>query len=195
MPKPASHAENIRIIAGKHRSRQIQTPPGVQTRPTASRTRESLFDLLITRYLPQGFHDLVVADFYAGSGALGIEALSRGAQHVDFFEKSGRAIGVLRQNLESVGVTNQATVHQQCLHNASPQFSKPPHVVFCDPPYALDATEMLQRISREVRDHAILCYEHAQSARPVLKSPWRLRTRRTWGAATVSIFEKVPSAS
>lgn len=194
MPKSSNSTENIRIIAGKFRSRQIQTPPGDQTRPTASRTRESLFDLLITRYLPQGFHDLVVADFYAGSGALGIEALSRGAQHVDFFEKHGRAINVLTQNLESLGVTTGIKIHQQCLQQNRPHFSAPPHLLFCDPPYVQDATDMLQNIAGEVRDHAILCYEHAQSARPVLKSPWRLRTRRTWGAATVSIFEKVPSA-
>lgn len=192
MSKLPPRTESIRIIAGKFRSRQIQAPPGDQTRPTAIRTRESLFDLLITSYLPHGFHDLHVADLFAGSGALGIEALSRGAQHVEFFERDQRALMCLHHNLDSLTLTPSATVHRHNLESEAMQFNNPPHIVFCDPPYALHATSMLQRIATEVRDHAILCYEHAQSARPVLKSPWRLRTRRSWGAATVSIFEKMP---
>src|SRR5699024_66415 len=127
-----------------------------------------LFDLLITRYLPQGFERLVVADLFAGSGALGIEALSRGAEHVEFFEKNAQTLRILRHNLESVGVAKNATVHVTDLAAHSPHFVSAPHLIFCDPPYAHDASAMLQKLAVQVRDHAILCYEHAQTARPVL---------------------------
>lgn len=151
--------------------------------------RKAIFDLLISNYLRAGLADLDVADLFAGSGALGFEALSRGANSLQSVEKSDRAIRCIHENARILGVQDRVHVRTMDLRIQVPSFVPAPHLIFCDPPYALDASQLLQNISAQVREGAILCYEHSKDARPVLSAPWRLRTRRTWGAATVSIFE------
>lgn len=89
----------MRIIAGRYRSRVLQAPPGLGTRPTSDRLRETLFNVLAPRVEGARFLDL-----YAGSGAVGLEALSRGAAHVTFVERAAAAVNVLRGNLEELGV-------------------------------------------------------------------------------------------
>ena len=88
----------MRIIAGSLRSRTLTAPPGVATRPTSDRLRETLFNVLAPRMEGAAFLDL-----YAGSGAVGIEALSRGAARVEFVERAPAALKVLRGNLERLG--------------------------------------------------------------------------------------------
>src|SRR5579862_9289846 len=90
----------MRVIAGSLRSRTLQAPAGLATRPTSDRLRETLFNVLAPRI--EGAHFL---DLYAGSGAVGIEALSRGAARVVFVEKAQQAIKVLRINLDHLGLT------------------------------------------------------------------------------------------
>ena len=91
----------MRIIAGKWRGRPIDGPPGLATRPTADRVREALFSMLASRL--GTFEDLRVADLFAGSGALGLEALSRGASHATFVEKDSAAAAVIRRNAAKLG--------------------------------------------------------------------------------------------
>ena len=91
----------MRIIAGKWRGRPIVAPTGIATRPTADRTREALFSMLASRI--GSFEGLKVADLFAGTGALGLEALSRGAAHCTFVEQDRAAIGALRANVEKLG--------------------------------------------------------------------------------------------
>src|SRR3954463_12245615 len=93
----------MRIIAGHWRGRAIDAPPGQATRPTADRVRETLFSMLASRL--GDLEDLRVADLFAGSGALGIEALSRGGEHATFVEQSHGAIGILNFNLAALGIT------------------------------------------------------------------------------------------
>src|SRR3954451_25486946 len=88
----------MRIIAGLWRGRPIEAPPGSATRPTADRVRETLFSMLASRL--GGFDDLRVADLFAGSGALGLEALSRGAAQATFVENDPKAAAALRRNAE-----------------------------------------------------------------------------------------------
>ena len=89
----------MRIIAGKWRGRTLDAPPGMDTRPTADRVRETLFNMLASRL--GSFEQLRVADLFAGSGALGFEALSRGAAHASFVERDPKAIAAIRHNAAS----------------------------------------------------------------------------------------------
>ncbi len=95
----------MRVIGGEFRSRRLKALPGLDTRPTPDRLRETLFDILAARVVGALF-----LDAYAGSGAVGIEALSRGAREAIFVEKSHRAIDVIRQNLKSLGIEERAQV-------------------------------------------------------------------------------------
>src|SRR5918912_2580068 len=88
----------MRVIAGLYRGRRLRVPPGVRTRPTADRVREALFSIV------GDVEDARVADLFAGSGALGIEALSRGAEHATFVERDHAAVGILKFNLATLGI-------------------------------------------------------------------------------------------
>jgi 16S rRNA (guanine966-N2)-methyltransferase len=118
----------MRVIAGTFRSRRLESIPGDATRPTPDRVREALFNILQTRIGGASF-----VDAYAGTGAVGIEALSRGAAHAWFLERDRRALDAIRKNLASLGVERQATVLagkvlvtlERC----------PGGIVFLDPPY------------------------------------------------------------
>jgi 16S rRNA (guanine966-N2)-methyltransferase len=102
----------MRIIAGTLRSRPLRAPSGADTRPTSDRLRETLFNVLAPRIEGSAFLDL-----YAGSGAVGIEALSRGARRVEFVEQSRTAIEVLRDNLAQFGIGTQARIHPGSVAN------------------------------------------------------------------------------
>lgn len=120
----------MRIIAGKWRGRTIEAPPGQSTRPTADRVRETLFSMLASRL--GTFEDLRVADLFAGSGALGFEALSRGAGIAIFVESDARAAAIVRRNADKLGAAAQVLA---CSALALPR-SEPFHLIFADPPYA-----------------------------------------------------------
>jgi 16S rRNA (guanine966-N2)-methyltransferase len=119
----------MRIIAGKWRGRTLIAPPGEATRPTADRTREALFSMLTSRL--GSFEELRVADMFAGTGALGLEALSRGAAHCTFVERDREAIAALKSNIDRLGATG-ADVRAQAAEGFA---GGPFDVVFLDPPY------------------------------------------------------------
>jgi 16S rRNA (guanine966-N2)-methyltransferase len=121
----------MRIIAGAYRSRVLEAPAGLATRPTSDRLRETLFNVLAPRIAGAAFLDL-----YAGSGAVGLEALSRGAQSVTFVERSPAAIKVLRSNLVRLGLSDRfsvgaASVNAFLRGKRAETFD----IVFLDPPY------------------------------------------------------------
>lgn len=121
----------MRIIAGEWRGRKLLAPPGKSTRPTADRTRETLFSMLASRL--GDFEGLRVADLYAGSGALGLEAQSRGAAHVTFVEVERSAIKAIEANLEALGAGSNASIRP--MSAAALPASDPFDLVFADPPY------------------------------------------------------------
>ena len=121
----------IRVIAGEFRSRRLQSIPGDATRPTPDRLRETLFDILAPR-----IEGATMLDAYAGTGAVGIEALSRGARHVFFLEKNRAALETIRQNLASLKLEARATVVTGPVLLTLPRFPAP--IVFLDPPYDLE---------------------------------------------------------
>jgi 16S rRNA (guanine966-N2)-methyltransferase len=128
----------MRIIAGKFRSRTLEAPAGLATRPTSDRLRETLFNVLAPRIEGAAFLDL-----YAGSGAVGMEALSRGAASVEFVERAPAALGVLRANLAKLGIAEGVRVHTGGVGGWLRRFGtgtsagrKPAFdLVFLDPPY------------------------------------------------------------
>lgn len=122
----------MRIIAGRFRGRPLQAPPGQATRPTADRVRETLFSMLGSRL--GSFEDLRVADLFAGSGALGLEALSRGAQHATFVENDPKARASITANVLKLGIGEQTRVIGGSAI-ALPR-SEPFDLIFADPPYA-----------------------------------------------------------
>lgn len=118
----------MRIIAGEFRSRRLKSLPGAATRPTPDRLRETLFDILQTRIRGATF-----LDAYAGTGAVGIEALSRGASHAWFLEKNRAALEIIRENIAALGIDRRATV---VTGPAALTISRhPADIVFLDPPY------------------------------------------------------------
>ena len=108
----------MRIIAGAWRGRPIEAPPGDATRPTSDRAREGLFSMLASRL--GSFEGLQVADLFAGTGALGLEALSRGAAHCTFVEKDRAALDALKRNIAKLGAGDRADVRAQAVEHARP---------------------------------------------------------------------------
>ena len=130
----------MRVIAGRFGGRRLQAPPGSATRPTSDRVREALFSILEAGGPVAG---ATVLDLYAGSGALGIEALSRGAGRAVFVERDPRAAGVLRANLAALGVAEaEADLRRRDVLAALRDAREPGEtydLVLCDPPYRLAA--------------------------------------------------------
>jgi 16S rRNA (guanine966-N2)-methyltransferase len=122
----------MRIIAGALRGRKLQAPEGMATRPTADRVRETLFSMLTSRL--GSFEDLRVADLFAGSGALGLEALSRGAAFACFVEQDRRAVDAIRANVATLAVADRSQVLARSALALPP--AEPFDLVFADPPYA-----------------------------------------------------------
>lgn len=122
----------MRIIAGQFRGRPLQAPPGPATRPTADRVREALFSMLTSRL--GSFEDLRVADLYAGSGALGFEALSRGAAEATFVETDPTAQTAIKANASKLGVGDKVRVLGGSALALSR--SEPFDLILADPPYA-----------------------------------------------------------
>lgn len=118
----------MRVIAGEFRSRRIKTLPGLETRPTPDRLRESLFNILAPRISGVTFMDV-----YAGTGAVGIEALSRGAAEVIFIEKNRAAVEIIRDNLHALGVEGRSEVYTGKALWVIERLSA--DIVFLDPPY------------------------------------------------------------
>jgi 16S rRNA (guanine966-N2)-methyltransferase len=133
----------MRIIAGKWRGRTIEAPPGQVTRPTADRVRETLFSMLASRL--GSLEELRVADLFAGSGALGLEALSRGATSATFVENDAKAAAAIRRNAEKLG----ATIDVLGGSALSLPRSEPFDLIFADPPYAQGAgTSVIEAVER-----------------------------------------------
>ena len=121
----------MRIIAGEWRGRKLVAPAGLQTRPTADRTRETLFSMLASRL--GGFAELRVVDLYAGSGALGLEALSRGAAHATFVEIERAAIKAIETNIAMLNAASRTALRP--MSAARLPSGNPFDLVFGDPPY------------------------------------------------------------
>jgi 16S rRNA (guanine966-N2)-methyltransferase len=158
----------VRVIAGKYRSRKLQAPPGMSTRPTSDRLRETLFNVVAPRT-----PDSVWLDLYAGSGAIGIEALSRGAGHVYFVEAEKKAISTIRKNFESLGISDGYEIlHGEVVQSiqALEERGVECDICFLDPPYAMrGAYEQTLRAlagTRLMKDDSVVIVEHEKHFDP-----------------------------
>jgi 16S rRNA (guanine966-N2)-methyltransferase len=159
----------MRVIAGKFRSRTLKSLEGLETRPTYDRLKETLFNVMASAGMVE---DCCWADLFAGTGSVGIEALSRGAASVHFAESSGRAAQVLRQNLIALGLEPD-TVFECDAAEALRQWERAGtnfDVCFLDPPYRLHGTygEILRTIARTtvLRENGIVVAEHEKRFDP-----------------------------
>jgi 16S rRNA (guanine966-N2)-methyltransferase len=162
----------MRVIAGKFRSRKLMTLPGMELRPTSDRLRETLFDVL-TAGNPAALEGTVWIDLYAGTGAVGIEALSRGASMVYLAESSPEAAELIRKNLQSLGVKSGFQVVRQDAVRALQAWDKTgirAGFVFLDPPYRMEAAygEALTTLSNSafLLPETIVIVEHQKKFDP-----------------------------
>src|SRR5690242_14186522 len=154
----------MRVIAGIYRGRNLKSPPSMQVRPTSDRLRETLFNVLAPRITDVRFLDLC-----AGSGAVGIEALSRGASHVTFVDRSRKMCGLIESNLDLCRIPEDQTKvvnadSNDFLHQALVRNLQPWNIVFFDPPYKDDYLKVLSFIGsnadRLLTADALVIAEH-----------------------------------
>lgn len=169
----------LRIIAGELGGRRIEAPRGRRTRPTPERVREAWFSAL-----GEAVRDARVVDLFAGSGALGIEALSRGAGHAHFVESDRRALEVLRRNLAGLGLEGRSTVVVGDAERFVGSQRMPFDIALADPPYDSTAGRRLVTALRKGAYASELWLEHAPSDELATGAFW---TRR-YGDTQVSAF-------
>ena len=175
----------MRIIAGDWRGRPLRAPSGQGTRPTADRTRETLFSMLLSRI--GSFEGLRVADLYAGSGALGLEALSRGAAYATFVETDPGALAAIRANLAAFDATGRANVLASSATKlaAGQRFD----VVFADPPYAPGSGSAVVEAVRNagwLAAGGMLAVE-TEAAEAVDAGAWTIEAKRRVGRARLTL--------
>ena len=147
----------LRIIAGEARGRRLSTPEGMDVRPTTSRVREAVFNSLHSQGCLEGAD---VLDLFAGTGALGLEAVSRGAASATFVESARPALAALRANIDAAGFNDRCRVVPGDVMEELPRLGGDFDVALCDPPYGFDDwTELLSRLPVDVvmaeSDHAV----------------------------------------
>jgi 16S rRNA (guanine966-N2)-methyltransferase len=132
----------MRIVAGRFRGASIEAPKGLATRPTSDRVRQALFNVLEHGAPRFDFEGARVLDLFAGSGALGLEALSRGARYAVFIEESPGARAAIRQNVEALGLTGVSKIWRRDATRLGEAGTLAPfQLIFCDPPYGKELGE------------------------------------------------------
>lgn len=178
----------MRIVAGKFRGKQLSSPSDESIRPTADRVRESMFNILASRIGPV-FDGLRVLDLFAGTGALGLEALSRGAAHVTFVDTGAEARGLIRDHIEAFGAGGiTKLLRRDATGLGMPGTFGQFDLVFLDPPYGQGLGEKaLAEIARNgwLAPGATVVFEESVDAEIALPAGYTLDDRREYGAAAV----------
>ena len=175
----------MRIIAGTHRGHTIHAPPGLGTRPTSDRVRESIFNIV------GPLDGAEVLDLYAGSGAMGLEALSRGAARVTFVERGGDAVRTIERNLDKLRL--KATVVRQDAVTALAREAgtgRKYDLVLLDPPYDMYADlqpQLARYLPAVLAEDGLVVVETDARVEPEL--PLTLRTSRKYGSVRVTVYE------
>ena len=178
----------MRIIAGTLKGRRIDTPDWPGLRPTSDRLRETLFNVLAPRIDGATF-----LDAYAGTGAVGIEALSRGAGHVTFVEQDRRAAQLIEQNLARCGVKDRYAIIRAGFAGAAPRLAGPFQILFLDPPYgAEELKDALEAAAPLVKSGALLIVEHARRDAAPEHVGGLVRARELMQGDSALAFYRVP---
>ena len=173
----------MRIIAGTHRGSRISAPKGLDTRPTGDRVREAAFNLI------GPVEGATVLDLFAGSGAMGLEALSRGAEKVTFVESERLACRTISENLEKLRLTGARVVCQDAVWTLR-QETRTYELVLVDAPYEAWADlepKLAEHLPRVLAPHGLLVVETGARTEPTLPLP--RRTSRRYGSARLTLFE------
>lgn len=184
------YSGRMRIVGGQFKGRTLAAPAGRDTRPTADRARESLFNVLVHAAWSPGLEDRRVLDLFAGSGALGFEALSRGSAFALFVETDAAARGAIRDNVEALGLFGITRIHRRDALDLGVKpagLGDPFDLVFLDPPYHRGLGEAaLARLGEGgwITNDALLVFECAADETPTL-AHYETLDERTYGAAKV----------
>jgi 16S rRNA (guanine966-N2)-methyltransferase len=174
----------VRIIAGERKGATIYAPKGLDTRPTSDRVREAAFNLI------GPVDGASVLDLYAGSGAMGLEALSRGAESAVFVESDREASRTIRRNLEKLRLTG-AEVSSADVHRFLAAERRRFDLILVDPPYDVVesvAVRLARYLPAVLAEHGLVVLESSSRNEPLLP-PLAVRTSRRYGAARVTLFE------
>lgn len=180
----------MRIVGGKNRGRNIIAPSGKTTRPTSDQARESIFNILGHADWSPPLNGAIVIDIFAGSGALGLEALSRGAEFCLFVETEPKARAAIRENTVAMGLGGCTRLHRR---DATKLRIEPGNLrgpfthIFLDPPYDKNlAHPVLRKLGKQglIGDGAVIIYEMAKDEEPNLRD-YVIHDTRIWGAAKV----------
>lgn len=183
----------MRIIGGKYKGRRIAAPKGTVARPTTDRTRESLFNILGARD-DLDFDGARVIDLFAGSGALGLEALSRGAQWCLFVETDAGARGAIRDNIEALSLFGATRIHQRSaatLGDKPASAGAPFTLAFLDPPYGKDLAPPALATLRDggwLAPGAVIVIEQGKDEPPAAAEGFAEDDRRIYGAAQIGVY-------
>ena len=175
----------MRVIAGSRKGHRIDAPHGLATRPTSDRVRENVFNLV-----QAWVEDAVVLDLFAGSGAMGIEALSRGAGRAVFVESQPQACRAIEHNLDKLRLTGAEVVCNDVARFVAAD-TRTYDLVFCDPPYDEYASlepALARYVPRLLADGGLLVLETGAKQEPNL--PLEQRTSRRYGAARITLFHR-----
>jgi len=170
----------VRIIAGTHRGHRIAAPRGRDTRPTSDRVRENAFNLI------GPVDDAAVLDLFAGSGALGLEALSRGAASATFVEADRDACRTINANLDKLRLGG--TVLCQDVLRAVAQERRRFDLVLCDPPYGFDHGRLAPQLARLLAEDGLLVYESSGREDPIDIPELAVRTSRKYGSTRLTLY-------
>ncbi len=177
----------MRIIAGMRRGMKLKAPEGMGTRPTTDRVKESVFNL-IQFHFPTD----CVLDLFAGSGALGIEALSRGAKHCVFLDADRNAAALVRENLHSARFENEATVMEQTAEAYLAQCHQVFDVIFLDPPYNKGLLLPVIKTIYErnlLKENGIIVIETERGGEPVPDTYYSMKKSVVYGKTAITILQ------
>ena len=183
----------MRIITGKFKGATIEAPKGLATRPTSDRVRQALFNVLEHGTPAVDFEGLRVLDLFAGSGALGLEALSRGARFCLFIEEDASARAAIRRNVEALGLTGATKIWRRDATRLGPAGTMSPFdLIFCDPPYGQDLGGPALAAAVDggwTTDGAIVVLEERASTVSPWPAPLAEIDRRRYGKTEIAIAQ------
>ena len=179
----------MRIVGGSLKGRPLQSPKGMATRPTTDRTRESLFNILTHKI---DFKNCRTLDLFAGTGALGLEAISRGSEYCVFIEEASAARGAIRENVEALELSGVTKVFRRDATRLGKLGTlKPFDLVFADPPYRKGFGEKAAQSLLEgkwLNTDAIFILEEATDVFPENLKGYEVADKRNYGETTIGIF-------
>jgi len=181
----------MRVVSGEAKGRRLKGTLSPKARPTTERVRAAIFNVLP----PEVYQEMRVLDLYAGSGSLGIEALSRGAGWADFVERNHRQCAVIKANLETTGCVQKAGVHCADVAQSLTRLVGPYHLVLLDPPYRLqnlgEVLEKMASVDGFVAEAGVVVAGHSKHLELLpAYGPLTLRLHRRYGDNAVDFFQR-----